>query len=823
MNPAVCSVLFPLNASRLPLFNCVTTRVDLHLHSRFSRRTEGWLFRRLGMASSYSEPRALYDALRERGFTHFTLTDQHSIEGCLALAGLPGVFISEQLTAFFPEDRAPVEVLVWGITEPQHDELLALRANIYELNGYLIQNRVAHAVAHPFFAQDPRLQTVHAEKLLLLFQHFESRCGLRAELTNEFTAAFLQSLDEEKMEALASRHAISPAHPRSWEKVLVGGSGDHSGVFAGRAWTSTPAVAQTEDLLGHIRSGRCQPQGKHGGPLTAAHGLYKKLFHVVEERFEPVRRSALAQQALSRFMEGQDPTSLTWRQKLELAVEGIVSGKVFELLKPANASLWKVLSAETEGEGLSMALQERIAGLSEPEDRAFQIANLLTGRLGFQFSKSFIQQVSEGNLIQAIQDLAVLIPVAAPLAPYFFELQREAPSRQWLRELSRSVHGKNVAPLAKQKIAWLTDTLEDVNGVSTTICKLSSAGRAEGFDVTVLSCRSNSSIQGVPLKNFAPIGEFELPEYELQKLAFPPVLEMIEYLYREGFTEIILSTPGPLGLVGLCAARLLGLPVRGIYHTDFPRYIRILTEDIDLESLTWKYMCWFYTGLDELYVNSAPYREAWIARGASASKLRILPRGLDVELFNPEKRDVRYWTKRGAPSGAPVFLYVGRVSREKDLDMLVPLAALLEKEGAVLAVVGDGPYRVELEEQIPKAVFTGYLHGQELAAAYASSDVFVFPSTTDTYGNVVVEALSSGLPCVVSDAGGPMGLVAHGKTGFVTRARDLESFTSYAVRLAADAALRSEMTQAVVAEIKMRDWSEAARSFFGAPDGTGRV
>ena len=792
------------------------TKVDLHLHSRFSRRPEEWLFRRLGMAASYSEPRALYDALKLRGFTHFTLTDHHSIEGCLSLGGFPGVFISTQITALFPEDRTPVSLLVWGITASQHVSLLALRENLYELHGYLIQQNLAHAVAHPLFGQDALLQTVHVEKLLLMFSHFEGLCGLRAELTNVFSTQFMQSLSERKIEALANRHDIVPVHVRAWEKVLVGGSGDQSGVFAGRAWTTTSAAASAAEFLGHISSGRCEPQGRHGGPLTVAHGLYNKMFIALGKRFEPVRRSALAQQALGRFMEGEDPTSLTWRQKLELAVDGVVTGKIFELLKPANISLWKALAGEIEGDGMQAELRKRLEGIEETEERAFQIANRITGRLCLQFVRSFIKQASEGNLVQAVQDLAVLIPVMAPLAPYFFELKREAPNRGWLRKLSRSVHGCDLPAVAGHKIAWLTDTLEDVNGVSTTIAKLAVAGRAEGFDVTILSCRGDSKLKGLPLKNFAPIGEFALPEYELQKLAFPPVLEMLEYIHREGFTELVVSTPGPVGLVGLLAARLLGLPVKGIYHTDFPKYIKILTEDVDLESLTWTYMHWFYTGLDELFVNSEPYRDAWIARGAIPSRLRILPRGLDIKLFNRGKRDAEFWLKRGATPGIPVLLYVGRVSKEKDLDMLVPLMKRLGNQKAALAVVGDGPYRSELQENIPNALFTGYLHGEELAAAYASVDVFVFPSTTDTYGNVVMEALASGIPCVVSDAGGPRGLIGHGKTGFVTRARDHADFCSMAALLAEDLKLRNEFAQNLLLKELTGDWSGAARLFFGA-------
>lgn len=364
----------------------------------------------------------------------------------------------------------------------------------------------------------------------------------------------------------------------------------------------------------------------------------------------------------------------------------------------------------------------------------------------------------------------------------------------------------------------MTDTLEDVNGVSMTIRTLASAGREAGFDVEVLSCRADSTLKGVPLRNFTPIGEFALPEYELQKLAFPPVLEMVEYIYREGFTEIVLSTPGPVGLVGMLAARMLGLPVRGIYHTDFPRYIGILTDDSTMESLAWTYMHWFYTRADLLYVNSDPYREAWIARGADCSKIRILKRGVDGEMFNARRRSTEFWRKRGVPSECLVLLYVGRVSKEKDLDMLVPLMREPGMERAALAVVGDGPYLSELKDLIPRGVFTGYLLGEDLAAAYASADVFVFPSTTDTYGNVVVEALASGIPCVVSDVGGPASLVEDGRTGLISRARNQADFAAKVKKLATSSSLLAEMKQAIASKGQAGTWKAAAVSFFSEPN-----
>jgi hypothetical protein len=147
--------------------------------------------------------------------------------------------------------------------------------------------------------------------------------------------------------------------------------------------------------------------------------------------------------------------------------------------------------------------------------------------------------------------------------------------------------------LGNQKRAWFTDTLEDVNGVATTIRKMAAAGLAAGYDITVVTCGSRASEPGLSLKNFQPVGEFELPEYELQRLSFPPLLLIMEYLIRENFSELIISTPGPVGLSDLYAAKTLGLRAVGIYHTDFRKYVRILTDDSFWETLTWNYMHWF--------------------------------------------------------------------------------------------------------------------------------------------------------------------------------------------------------------------------------------
>lgn len=794
------------------------SKADLHIHSRFSDRSAEWIARRFDFPDSYSEPRAIYDTLRARGMDFVTLTDHNRIEGCLEIADKPGVFVSEEVSAFFPEDRCQVHLLVWGINEAQHREIQSLRDNIYDLQGYLAKQALAHAVAHPFYRVDEKLTLAHFEKLVLLFKTFEGVNGLRDALFSEIAQYVLSRLTPEKISEFANRHRIEPAHPEPWKKILTAGSDDHSGVFPASAFTETGKCKSASDFLAKIQRGECAARGNGGTPLALSHGLYNTLYAFVKEKFLRGNRQSygLLEKVFSRFMEGRDPTEFSFIEKMSFLAQGIATGKIFELAKPANASLWKQMSAyfkETDVKGL---LAKETAGIDEPERRAFIMANFFANHLAFRYFTKFVKELSSGNILESIQDVSTLAPILLLLGPYLYAFKSQSPSRKWLGDVCRDVNGEVPPALQNRKRAWFTDTLEDVNGVATTIRKMTLAGVAAGGDLTVVTSRTSIQITGIPIKNFQPIGEFELPEYELQKLSFPPILQMLDYIQREKFSELIISTPGPVGITALIAAKTLGLRTSGIYHTDFPQYIRILTDDSFLETLTWDYMHWFYSQLDLIYVNSEHYRRCWIDRGIAPDKIEILPRGLDTALFNPARRDRTFLKKFGVREESVVLLYVGRISKEKDLDVLAAAYKKLraKKHPVQLVLVGDGPYLKELKKHLPDACSTGYLAGPELATAYASADIFCFPSTTDTFGNVVIEALASGLPCVVSDQGGPRELIQSGVTGFITKSLDVEDFTAAVQRLAGDRALRETMRANARKAVQDRDWSEAFRKFW---------
>ena len=519
-------------------------------------------------------------------------------------------------------------------------------------------------------------------------------------------------------------------------------------------------------------------------------------------------------------MEGKDPTEFTLREKAAFVAQGVMSGKIFELAKPANVSLWKELSSYFTRPEVKEISRARWKRCTEPERRTFS-----DGEPGLRAAHlSSFREIRPANPQRKHyrKHAGAERDRADPRRSRALHLRFSQPgafAKMAARNLPRADR-RNPAALQNRKRAWFTDTLDDVNGVATTIRKMTVAGAAAGEELIVVTSRNDSQIDDIPIKNFRPIGEFELPEYELQKLSFPPILQMLDYIQREQFTEIIISTPGPIGLTGLLAAKMFNLQTSGIYHTDFPQYIRILTEDSFLESLAWSYMQWFYGQLDTVFVNSEEYRQSWIDRGFDPNKLKILPRGLDTELFTPTRRDAQFW-KSPAPRTARCACSTSAAFHARKISTCSRAAYRQLREeriaGATLSWSATDLTR-RRSPRVARSNFHRLFDGKELATAYASSDIFVFPSTTDTFGNVIIEAQASGIPVIVSDLGGPKELVSHGLDGLITKSHNVEDFTDAIRALVNNPQLRAEMAKNARARVVDRSWPSAFRKFWAATE-----
>jgi len=235
------------------------------------------------------------------------------------------------------------------------------------------------------------------------------------------------------------------------------------------------------------------------------------------------------------------------------------------------------------------------------------------------------------------------------------------------------------------------------------------------------------------------------------------------------------------------------LPITAIYHTDYPRFSRELTGDQTFANIVTKLTKAFYNQANHILVPSNAYAGDLIEMGINREKIGFLKRWVDRQLFTPAKRNGYFKDNSNLR-----LLYVGRISKEKNIDLLLKVHSELSSRNKnfTLYCIGDGPYLKELRnktKEIERIEFLGPLFGEELAQAYASADIFVFPSLTDTFGNVVLEAQASGLPCVVMDQGGPKEIIVDGKSGIVTH--DEKTFINAVEKLMSDNDLRSLMSK----------------------------
>jgi glycosyltransferase involved in cell wall biosynthesis len=225
----------------------------------------------------------------------------------------------------------------------------------------------------------------------------------------------------------------------------------------------------------------------------------------------------------------------------------------------------------------------------------------------------------------------------------------------------------------------------------------------------------------------------------------------------------------------------------------------------------------FYLQADAIYSPSAFYRDQLAEHGFPREKMFIFQRGTDLEFYNPRHRDETYFATWNVRNKF-VFIYTGRISKEKNLDLICEafVADPFLQEHAALALIGDGPYRETIAARYshPAIIFPGFLKGKPLARAYASADCFVFPSTTDTYGNSVLEAQASGLPALVSDEGGPKEIIVPDKTGFVLPGHDRDAWRAAMRKLAEQPELKHQMAAAARAHTATRDWATAFHEFW---------
>ncbi len=730
----------------------MTSRVDMHCHSTASQLSRLGVQRSLGLPECATPPEEVYELAKRRGMDFVTITDHDTIDGCLELADRPDCFVSEELTARFAGEPQAVHVLCYGITSGDHEWLQANSGDVEACAAYLRESEIACALAHPFYDVDAPLTRRHRRRLAELFPVWEVRNGSRAAELNMPAVVYIDT------------HGGTG----------IGGSDDHAGVDIGRTFTEAPAAATPEEFLSHLRRGEAEAGGEQGSAAKWAHAAM-----------------ALATRALA--LDGAvggdgavDPSVVLKIAQRAIGEGAAREGKVASDIGPDDARA--LLEAWLRSIGLELRGRELLDHL---QSGGFSHAALYrrARRIHERRLSSAVQQGASALAGgEAATAFGSLFEALVPAVPY-------VPSTVFLgAEKSKLASSRGGEP----RVALIADGIEAMHGVTTTIAQIREHG-VPGFEVEVVGTDS-----GVD-RRLPASAELEVPFYEGMRLGVPGLPDLAETLAEGRYDLIHVTAPGPSGIAATMLSRISGIPLVGSYHTELGAYAGLRSGDGGLEAMATAALGAFYGAPATVLSPSPAADRSLIGLGVDQGRLGRWERGVDVSRFDPGK------VAPGEYPGEVKVLYAGRLTREKGVELLAESFERAHRADPRLHLLlaGGGPEEGELRSRLgERATFLGWLEGEELARAYASADLFLFCSQTDTYGQVVVEAGASGLPVVAVAEGGPASLIENRHTGLLC-GPDADHLAGAVLQLAASPLLRRRLGASAARAAAGRSWERA--------------
>ncbi len=363
---------------------------------------------------------------------------------------------------------------------------------------------------------------------------------------------------------------------------------------------------------------------------------------------------------------------------------------------------------------------------------------------------------------------------------------------------------------SSMRIAVVTETYPpEVNGVALTVSRFIEGLRKRNHDIHLLRPRQSQMECADDSPNFREflVRGLPIPRYPGLKMGMPArkSIERLWTLHRPDLVHIV--TEGPLGWSALQASTKLRIPVCSDFRTNFHAYSRHygmswLTKPIAA------YLRKFHNRTMLTMVPTEAMRTS--LTGLGFRNLRVVARGVDTQLFNPARRSQALRQAWGAAADDPVIIHVGRLAAEKNLDVLIAAHTQIRRTTprARLVLVGDGPLRNSVLERCPDAIFCGVRKGEDLATHYASGDIFLFPSVTETFGNVTVEAMASGLAVVAYDYAAAAAHIGHGHSGLLPAYDNPQAF----VRMSTELATQPDMIRSLGSNARLTaaslDWDK---------------
>lgn len=560
---------------------------DLHCHSIYSEHPTEWFLQKLGAKESYTDPLFIYQEAKRNGMDFVSITDHNRIDGALKLKELypSEVIVGVEATSYFPEDMCKIHVLIYGIDDMQFEVINHIRKDIYDLRNYLRKEGIAHSVAHASYSVNGKLQMQHLEKLILLFDHFEITNGGRNKQSNLAWKNVLDHLDEQKVHDMYREHRIEPFGKEPWIKGFTGGSDDHAGLFIGQSYTMARANT-ADEFLAELKAKRTVSVGRHNDYHALAFTVYKIAYEFSKQHQEKQRKPSMLSAISESLFENRD---LDLKSKLKL--------KTFKGL------------ADLQGNELRLRMSELMAtlqdGNSRPQDDKLDLVYTHISDIADAYFKTLLNSLEEDvkdlNFIKLIRNVSISLPGIFLLIPFFSSLKH----MHQTHSLVTGFRKRHQIPVEhrKKRTLWFSDTINDLNGVSVTLKQMGSVAHERGRELMIVASLSDNEITSEIPENFLNLPYMyscKMPYYDNYNVKTPSILKSLKLINDYEPDQIIVSTPGPIGLLGLLAAKLIGIPMIGIYHTDFYGEANYIVKDESASRLVLEYEKWFYNQMKEI-------------------------------------------------------------------------------------------------------------------------------------------------------------------------------------------------------------------------------
>jgi predicted metal-dependent phosphoesterase TrpH len=622
-----------------------TFRADLHVHSRYSDSSGHAGVRALRSAESFTDPNELYAAQRARGMDFVTITDHNTLAGSLAIAHLPGTFLSTEFDTWFPEDGVRAHVVALGIDEATFAAADAARANVHDLVACLRAANAAHFLAHPLFDMAERLAPETVERMLLLFNVLEGRNGARTSRCNGLLRAIVEGLTPEQLWAMAERHGIEPYGETPWRKALTGGSDDHSGLFSASAYTVAGGDGTAEGFVRAVAAGECDHGGADGDSRLLAHSIYAASFWRIRELLrldeaEPQRRAI----GLLRKGFGRIGREVPVLEKAVRGVRTMAPGLYRD--GDSRGSAWEELLEREIGSLLTGPDGLNAVDVKDLNRRLFVVAQRIADDVTSLHLQPLLARDARLGVKRRLQSAYAVAMVTFLELPYFIAWSFQSRDRDMQAQLRAYFLGERRQAL-REKVAVLSSPRragaaapsgETGAGapVGETAAEEAPAGDAlagapppsgplpsrPDISVTLVTCSAGPGPTEPGAFDFRALAWRPSPDGRAPGFLVPPVVEMLDFLDEEGFSALHTDSTGEQGLLALLAARLLHLPLTGAVDPG-----ELTPPELSAglaRRLRRRYRLWFYAQLDEAYAPTPAAARALVAGGVDPEHVTVL-------------------------------------------------------------------------------------------------------------------------------------------------------------------------------------------------------